>query len=256
MVDRGWGIVARRAARINAVCYVLGSLLFVLVSFGVTLPAPPAIGTAYPNHTAAEWTAAFAMRRAAWPQEVLYQLLFVAGFLALVPLGLAVRELSGRGGVHPELAAAAFAVGALLGTSAQLVGLGVAGAVVGISRFLGPETPPATFLALSMVDGVAGEAASWLLRGFFLVTGFAVYQASRLGGQDPRLPLGWARLGLLVALLYWLGLAAQLLAALGDVRQAELAYRLLVLVGGTVVAPFWVWRLGDAVGSPASNAPT
>jgi hypothetical protein len=81
--------------------------------------------------------------------------------------------------------------------------------------------------------------------GFLFFTGTGIFMAGRLSLQRRVFPAGLARVGLLVGLVYWLGTAVNILAALADPATAltlTRVWQLIVLVGGAVLAPIWaIW---------------
>ncbi len=75
-----------------------------------------------------------------------------------------------------------------------------------------------------------------------------MYRVSQLVQERGVLPRALGRLALVVALVYWLALLAQLVGGLASVPGAFLVYRLVILLGGVVLAPLWSFWLGRELG--------
>lgn len=130
-----------------------------------------------------------------------------------------------------------FVGGALLGTASVLLQIGQTGAEFNLSTHI----TPGALMSLGVIGAVWRAGAEWLLNGFFLLAGGGVFLASRLALQQGTLPRNWALLGIVVAVLNWLGFVAQLLGGV-------LLFQLVILVGGGILAPLWAVWLGRELG--------
>ena len=223
----------------------MASALFLLVEFNVTAPAPPQSDTAATSaaQLAERWAALSAYQREIWWQLFATNVLYAIGFLALVPLGLALRALFDPSDARAQLMAAGFALGGSAGTLQTLMNLGTVGHTAAVGASL-PADASAAFIGLGMVNEIIGSMTYWLLLLFFLLVRLAMYRVSQLVQERGLLPRALGRLALAVALLYWLALLAQLVGGLAGIREAFLVYRLVILLGGVVLAPLWSFWLG------------
>src|SRR5919204_2550473 len=101
-IDAGWARIGRAYAWLSAEGFLVGAVILLLLNLGVGAPSSPMAGLAgYVNST---WLV------------VVGSAFLLIGMLALIPVGLALRELLGRS-AGPELAATFFLAGALLGAA-------------------------------------------------------------------------------------------------------------------------------------------
>jgi hypothetical protein len=231
-MQSSWAPIGRAAAWLHAIGYVIASIIFVLIAFNITAPAAP---------TATEMTGDYALAliandQKAWPQLLVSNLIFLAAFFALIPLARALREALGDD-PPAQFAGLTMEVGAILGLVSTLSAISTQSALLRVDD-------PDTAIAAIMANAVAGNTA-WLLVGFLFFVGTGIFLVGRLSLQRRVFPAGLARLGLLVGLVYWLGTAVNVVAALADPAAAETltrAWQLIVLFGGAVLAPIWaIW---------------
>jgi uncharacterized membrane protein len=233
-----WSSLGRTYAFVHAAGYVVASILFVLVAFRITTPAPPPPSATL---TAEGAVAQLAFEQAIWPQLLASNLIYFVAFFALIPIALALREALG-GDARAQLTAVAIQTGAMLGILAVLLPLSTQAAAV---RFADPSTAVAAVVA----NNIGGNAL-WLLVGFLFLVGSGIFAAGRIAWQTAALPTGWAQLSLLVGAVYWFGTAANIVAALADPTTAQLftrLWQLTVLLGGAVLGPVWAIWLGLAL---------
>jgi hypothetical protein len=232
MQSSSWASIGRASAWLHAIGYVVASIIFVLIAFNITTPAAPSA----PKMTGDYALALIANDQKAWTQVLVSNLIFVVAFFALIPVSRALREALGDD-PPAQLAGVAIEIGAILGMVSTLSATSTQSALLRVSD-------PDTAIAAVTASSVAGNTL-WLLVGFLFFAGTGIFLASRLSLQRQVFSAGLARLGLLVGLVYWLGTAVNVLAALSDPATAETlarVWQLIVLVGGAVLAPIWaIW---------------
>jgi hypothetical protein len=231
-MQSSWATIGRAAAWLHAIGYIVASIIFVLVAFNITAPAAPTA----PQMTVDHALAIIANDQIVYPQLLVSNLIFLAAFFALIPIARVLREALGDD-ARAQFASMAIEVGAILGLVSTL-------SMLSSQSALHRVTDPATAIAAVTANQVAGNT-TWLLVGFLFFTGTGIFMAGRLSLQRRVFPAGLARVGLLVGLVYWLGTAVNVLAALSDPATAVTltrVWQLIVLVGGAVIAPIWaVW---------------
>jgi hypothetical protein len=246
MQNASWGPLGRAFAWVHAGGYAIASIIFVLVAFRVTTPAPPA---AVDGVTAESATALIAFERAIWPQVLALNLIFFVAFFALVPIASTLRELLG-GDPRAQLAAATIQTGAILGIVATLQGLSATSALVRV-------TDRAAGLPAVVAEDVAANGL-WLLVAFLFLVGTGILYAGRLALRRGVLPRGWAQLSIVVGAVYWIGTAVNVLASVTDPATAQIldrVWQLTVLAGGVVLAPAWAIWLARSLEPVARVAP-
>ena len=210
-------------AWLGAEGFLVGAVILLLLNLGIG--AQPGTGLAqYANGT--------------W-QVVLGSTFLLAGMLALIPVGLTLRELLGRG-AGPELMATLFLAGSLLGVSSRLLLIPVrlSLATVAATRGIQPQTLNGFLMTYTLIE----SAANWLLYGWLLLTGLALYHASRAAMQSGALPRAWGWLGLTAAAGCWLAVLLTLMTLIGDVPAVSAAGRLSMAAVGVILLPAWlVW---------------
>jgi hypothetical protein len=168
------------------------------------------------------------------------------GMLALIPVGLALRELLGRG-AGPELMATCFLAGGLLGASSRLLLIPIRLSLASLAgtRGLQPQVLSSFLLTYTMVE----NATNWLLYGWFLLTGLGLYHASRSAMRQGALPRAWGWLGLVSAVGCWLVVLLTLATLFTNVPAVFLAGRLIMAAIGVVLIPVWLTWLGRELGA-------
>src|SRR5919202_6436756 len=183
-IDLGWARTGRVYAWLGAEGFLVGAVILLLLNLGIG--AQPGTGLAqYANGT--------------W-QVVLGSTFLLAGMLALIPVGLTLRELLGRG-AGPEIMATCFLAGSLLGVSSRLLLIPIRLTVVNLAATKGLQ--PQILNSVLLTSNVVENATNWLLYGWFLLTGVALYHASRSAMQQAALPRAWGWLGLVSAMGCW-----------------------------------------------------
>ena len=263
-MDAEWRAYGAPYARLHALGFAAGWLVVFLlgtqlVSAFVPLTVPAALEGLPPPGTvrseaevAALFRAVFGHRDVLRPLVLGGQGALLVGALALLPVGLALRELFGRGPRQSLMVAGFFAAG-LFAAASVPVAVGDA-VLTGLAAHTDPRWAPPVLLTLWFVHE-ALEAVAAALRGVAtLLLGLAVYRASQLARGIGVLPRGWARLGDGVAALYWVAALGQV-AGLFDFAPAVAVHHLAVLVGGVFLAPAWALWLARELGR-GPEAPT
>lgn len=236
MTDPGWRTVGRLFAWVTAAFFVAGSVLFLLVSLRITTPPAPLFAqdpTASPQ-LMAEF---FAFRRAIWPQVMASTLLLTLGFLSLIVLGLALREVLGHGLALSQLVASSFGTAGVLGVVEMLLTLGLNQIALRLSTVVAPEA----LISLGVTYHASLLATDLLLAGSFFLIGFGNLLAGLLAIRQGTLPAAWGWLGVAVAVVAWVGVLA-VLADLGRVFQ------IVVLLDGAILGPISSVWLGLELG--------
>ena len=126
-------------------------------------------------------TAHYAYVRGVWPELYAAFVVVLVAFLALTPLGLALRDRLGRAGQGSELVSAAFLAAAIVGMLATLVQIGSAQAITLESAGL----DSAGLKTLASNDAIWTGVEDWLQRGFIIPAGLGTYWAGRAASSAP-----------------------------------------------------------------------
>ncbi len=247
MNDLEWRRVGRASAWAYGGLVIVGGVLVTVVSVGI----PP---------TAPDLAKHYSYIREIWPELYISFLLFMAAFLSLAPLGLMLREFFGRT-LRSELLYASFFAAAIVGVIWMLVQAGSAQAVARESAWMLAQAGSAQAVArdsagLSTPDlNVLGASSSiwsgvinWLQRGFLLFASFGAYWTGRIALQQRSMPGGLAWVSLVMAGLFWFGLATLVLRDLGISLPDTVGSLVLALVA--LFALVWAGWLGLALGRP------
>lgn len=244
--DPAWRKIGRIAAWVNAVCYFAAAVLFLLVDLEITWSRAE-----FPSELSVieRLTRFFATEQDRWPQEIIYTLLFALGFLALIPIGLALRDVLGRNLATSQMVAASFLAGGVIGTINQLAFVGGKEEILDLSgRCIDcPERAQVLISlnsSLTMLDGVT----RWVGLGFFLLAGFGILFSSFAAFDRPQFSQGWIRLGMTVGLLYFAGVVAAGL-------DLDVIFEIIVGIGGGVLAPIWAAWLAVQLGKSEELKP-
>ena len=220
-----WYSIGRLLAFVYAAGWFAGTWIFTLVSFAIISPQPP---------DAADRAAHYAYERAVYPQLYLAVVCIVLAMLCFIGLGLVLRHLFPQDGPRPQLMAAAFAAAGMFGSLWLFLTLGLLQAVIHVSQ----DASSQTLQTLTDASALIESSANWLQRAFLLLAGLGTYWSSSLALEQGSFPRGWARLGFVLAALYWLGLLS-LLARDGALPVPDAVGGLLILLSGGIAAPIW-----------------
>jgi hypothetical protein len=249
--DQRWLSFGRDYAWINAAAFLVGTVLFLAVTLGL-------FGGTAPSYEGQHTLAAdsryvlslFNYTRGVYLPNLVSELAFVVGFLALIPLGMALWHHLGADGSRQQLMATGYAVGGVFGAAAQAIGV----AVIRTESASGWEkvTPEGLVTANGTIS-ILNELATWLDVVAFLLIGLASYRFARLVMEER----------LMARSLAWLAMAESALLLLGIVVSITGPFALFqafVGLGGGVIGPIWAaWvgvelrRAGAAAQSPVSS---
>jgi hypothetical protein len=230
--DPAWYRIGKIAAWTNAVCFFAAAVLYLLVELQVTWTSAD-FTTEDP--IIERMTAFFAAERDRWPQELIYTLLFAIGFVALIPVGLALRDRLGRQLATSQMVAASLLAAGILGAVDQLAFIGGKEAILEASRcFECQESAPILISlnsSLTTLDGIV----RWVGLGFFLLAGSGILFASFAAFDQPGFSRVWIQIGMIVGMLYLAGIVVGAL-------DLTALFRIIVGLGGGILAPIWaVW---------------
>ncbi len=237
--DLRWYGVARWSGIVAGGAFVVGSGLYAISSFG--------LGTG-PEFTLTTWSAkeeaTFMVAAFAWTRQhlwllVLQALVIALGYLAILPLMLAVNALTGARRALVQLAAGLLAGAALFGVLSRVIYL----AACEFWRVTGWENvPPEAMVAVGRQTGALSSLSAMIGEASFGI--FAVGMAF-LGAacrSEARLPR-W------LAPVTWIGAALVLaMVVVGEMPNTGYAGTVLSLLGGVVIAPLVMIVLGVHLG--------
>jgi hypothetical protein len=232
MIDLEWRRVGRTSAWLCGGLVIVAGLLVASVSVGIP-PTEPDLAKHY------------SYIRDILPELYISFLLFMAAFLSLAPLGLVLREFFGRT-LRSELLYASFFAAAILGVIWMLVQAGSAQTVARDSAGLSTQDLNVLGASSSIWSGVI----NWLQRGFLLFASLGTYWTGRIALRQRSMPRGLAWVSIVVAGLFWLGLATLVLRDLGIPLPDAVGSLVISLVA--LLALFWAGWLGWVIGRPTT----
>ena len=228
-IDISWARTGRAYAWLGAEGFLVGAVILVLLNLGIGAPSQNG-SSQYLNGT---WLLVAGCA------------FLLLGMLAVIPVGLTLRELLGRG-PGPELMATCFVAGSLLGVSSRLLLIPIRLSVANLSTVKGLQ--PQVLSTVVLTSGVIENSTNWLLYGWFLFTGVALYHASRSAIKQGVMPRAWSWLGLVAAIGCWLVVLLTLANLVTDVPAVSLAGRLSMAAVGVLLIPAWLTWLGRELG--------
>jgi hypothetical protein len=247
-VSASWLRIGRFFAWLAAICLAL-NLVVGLVFAGIgaseaSNPPPESSENRVSSESAADY---FVQQRAALGSEYPSQVLRFIGFLALIPVGRALREYFGREGGFQELCSLAFTIGGTFGAIQALLALGFTVWTTALSRTATGDALVSLALATQVWSGVA----TMLLNGFFVLVGAGLVLSAWLGLALQRMPARWLLIGVVAGLLFWLSAIVQLVisgiiatSGVGVPTAAILsASQLLPELVLSVLIPLWCYWL-------------
>ncbi len=155
-VDPAWGPTARAWGIFAGIAFAIATAAFVVETTGLIASAPAYTRTAAGQLTdeATFFAASFAHQQQVLWDFVLRDGLFFFAFLALIPLGIAVCEVTGHRRVAPQLVAAFMAVAAVFG------GMNAFATFVQVDYWKSSgwdQVPPAIMVAVGRQTDLMGE---------------------------------------------------------------------------------------------------
>ena len=229
----------RRNAWTNGGAYIVGSVLFLLVSFNVVGVVPKYADGSTDAIAAANFHLYFNYLHDTYWINFASSLAFLVGALTLIPVGLGLRHLYGTSGYWQTLMSLSFTTGAVFFAVELLMGIG---RFHFIATTDWSKAAPATVIGAGMTSNMLQGVEGWIGLGFFLSVGAAMVHASRLILASDKLPRQLGQLGLMVAGFYAVGVLVSVVDPLGFL------FPYFVLVGGSILAPIWAIWLGVAAG--------
>jgi hypothetical protein len=228
-IDLGWARTGRAYAWLGAESFLVGAIILVLVNMGIGTPSATTGLAQYVNTTSL---------------VVIGSGFLLLGMLTIIPVGLMLRELLGRG-AGSEMMATYFIAGSLLGVTSRLllIPLRLSLGNLAATRGIQPQVMNNFLLTYSVVE----NATNWLLYGWFLLTGLALYHAGRSAMQQRALPRAWGWLSVASAIGCWLVVLLTLVIVITDVPAVALAGKLVTAVVGVVLIPVWLTWLGREI---------
>ena len=229
----------RRNAWTNAGAYIVGSVLFLLVSFNIGGAVPKYADGSTDAIAAANFHLYFNYVHDTYWINFGSSLAFLVGALTLIRVGLGLRHLYGTTGFWQTLMSLSFTGGAIFFAVELLMGIG---RIHFIATADWSKAAPATVISAGMTSNMLQQVEAWVGVGFFLSVSAAMVHASRLILAGDKLPRQLGQLGLAVAGLYGAGVVVTIVDPLGFL------FPYIVLVGGSILAPIWAIWLGVAAG--------
>jgi len=248
-LDPAWARTARAWGIFAGVAFVIATLLFLVEATGLLASAPDYVQTGA-GQVADE--AAFHVASFAYQQQVLWDYvlrdgLYFFAYLALIPLGLGLREVVGGRRVAPQLAAAFLVVAAIFGCMNAFQTF----VMIDYWKGSGWDQVPATIMDsvgrdLDLMDGLT----RWTSTASYAVLAIAMFyvgRSCRMSDAMPRWLAVVAEAGavILVALL-----------AASVVPDTDTLQDVLSLAIGVVIAPVFTIGLGVHIARAVADAPT
>jgi len=236
-IDPRWGPTARAWGVFAGIAFAIATAAFVVEATGLLATSPVYTPTSA-GQLADE--AKFHAAAFAYAQQVLWDFvlrdgLYFFAYLAVIPLGLGLREVAGRRGVAPQLAAAFLGVAAIFGCMNAFQTF----VMVDYWRNSGWETVPPTIMVavgrdLDLMDGLT----RWAGVASYAALAIALYYVGRTCRSSAAMPrwlgiVAYAGTAILVALI---------VASVAPGMDA--ASNLLSLAIGVVLAPIITVGLG------------
>jgi len=236
-VDPAWGPTARAWGVFAGFAFAIATAAFLVEATGLLASSPAYVPTDA-GQLADE--AKFHAAAFAYAQQVLWDFvlrdgLFFIAYLALIPLGLGLREVAGRRRVAPQLAAAFLGVAAIFGCMNAFQTF----VMVDYWRNSGWELAPATIMVavgrdLDLVDGLT----RWAGVASYAALAIALYYVGRTCRASAAMP-AW-----LGAVAYAGAVILIALTVASVVPGMDAANNLLSLAIGVIVAPLVTMGLG------------
>jgi hypothetical protein len=246
-IDPGWGRTARTWGIFAGVAFAVATAAFVIEATGLLGNAPDFIPTtAGPVADEATFQAAnFAHQQGVLWDYVLRDGLYFFAYLALIPLGIGLREVVGRRHVAPHLAAAFLAIAAVFGAMNAFETF----VMVDYWKNSGwDQVAPTTMVAigrdLSLMDG----STRWAGIASYAALAFGLYYVGRACRISPAFP-GW--LGLVSDAGAVILVVLAVISILPDVDGIS---DILSLAIGIVIAPVFTIGLGQSIARAATAA--
>ena len=243
--DPAWYRIGKYAAWVNAACFFAATVLYLLVDFEITweradLPEDRSL--------LEQLGIFFDTEQDRWPQEFIYSLMFAVGFLTLIPIGLALRDLLGRNLATSQMIAGSFLAAGIIGCVDQLALIGGKDAILDATNCPACGENEAILISLNYSLTTLEGITRWVGIGFFLLAGSGILFASFAAFDQPAFSRNWIRIGMIVGLLYLGGV----IAAAYDL---DTPFRIIVGIGGGILSPIWAAWLALQLGKADRFSP-
>lgn len=247
-VDPAWGRAGQAAGIFAGTAFLIATVAFVIEAAGVIATQPAYLQTGA-GPIADE--AAFNVASIAYHQQVLWDYilrdgLYFFAYLALIPFGLALREVTGRHRVAPQLAVAFLSVAAIFGCMDAFQTF----IALGYWRGSGFEqVAPTTMVTIGRVLDLVGGITLWDTRASNVVLAIALFFVGRVlraSGLGPR----W------LGAVAWLGAVVLAVLPIVSLIGMDTVYDLLALVVGAVIAPILMIGVGVSIGRAVARGET
>jgi hypothetical protein len=235
--DPAWGPIARIAGIFAGIAFFVATIAFLVEATGLLAEQPTYVRTAAGQiaDDAAFYVTALAYQKAVLWDYVLRDGLYFFAYLALIPLGLALRELTGPRRAAQQLAAAFLFVAAIFGCMNAFQTF----IPLGYWRGTGwEEVPATTMVTIGRVLNVVEGMTKWDSIASNITLAIAMVFVGRVirdSGFAPK----W------LGSFAWLGAAVLASLAVSSVIPGtNVVYDLLALVIGVLIAPVLSAALG------------
>jgi hypothetical protein len=246
-VDTGWGPTARAWGAFAGAAFAVATAAFVIEATGLLGGSPEFVATtAGPVADEASFRAAsFAYQQQVLWDYVLRDGLFFFAFLALIPLGLGLREVAGRRRVSPQLAAAFLGIAAVFGAMNAFQTF-VMVDYWGNSGW--DQVPATTMVAVGRDLGLMDALTRWAGVASYAALAIALYYVGRTCRTSAAMP-GW------LGLVAYAGTAVLVTMTAASVApDTDALMNLLSLAIGVLIAPVVTIGLGRSISRAATGA--
>jgi hypothetical protein len=234
-----WADTVRALSLLVAAFFFVSAVLLAVLALELTGP-PPFGGVDFIDET----IKVFGWEQSRWPIDFAGSLLVALGFMALGGVGVLLARVADVTDARRSLVAAAMVLGATLGTSSQLLWIGVK-PVATSPQYCDCGFRAEEIMSRLMTLNVADSVQGWLINGAIVAIAIGVLMATRLV-RRAGISRGW------VGISYLLVVVAVLVPVLGELGAYP--YDLIsLLVLTALLIP--VWALWLAIEAPNLDAP-
>jgi len=236
-IDPAWGRTARSWGIFGGIAFMIATAAYLVEATGLLASTPVFVPTSAGQivDEAKFHVAAFAYgQQVQWDYWLRDGLYFFA-FLALIPLGLGLREVAGRRRVAPQLAAGFLMVAAIFGCMNAFQTF----VMVDYWKNSGwDQVPPAIMVAVGRDVDLMSNLTRWDGIASYAALAIALYYAGRACRASAALP-GWLGAVAYAGTLILIGLVVVSL-----IPDTDAIFNLLGFAVGAVVAPIFTIGLG------------
>lgn len=233
MDDRSWLRLGRASAILNGLFYLGGAIFIALINFDVLVKAPD-FGSGLSTYK--RDVIFFGYVRERWPFDFSASLLFGAGFLFLIPIGMTLAHILRERPAAGSLMSAGLMLAGIAGVSSQLLYVGARRAILDLSNAMANDCCKEVLTNLGSTNYIWEKATTTLINGVFLGAGIGIVAAAMVVRATRPGSTAWASFSYLVAAVYFIGF-------LGDMFGVDLIIDYAPLIGGGILAPIWAFWL-------------